>query len=86
VCNATPSRTGWCNTQFDKDVADNEQTLSPQQRVADMKDAQKQFYAEIPTLYLERRYSWMFTAPNIQNFRYANDGLPFVGELWIKTH
>jgi peptide/nickel transport system substrate-binding protein len=86
VCNAAPSRTGWCNSQFDKDVADNEQTLSPQQRIADIKDAQKQFYAEIPTLYLERRYAWMFTAVNIQNFRYANDGLPLVGELWIKTH
>jgi ABC-type transport system substrate-binding protein len=83
---AFPTRTNWCNQQFDKDVTDNEQTLSPQQRVADIKDAQRQFYSDVPTLYLERRYSWVFVSPNMQNFRYANDGLPLVGELWIKSH
>jgi peptide/nickel transport system substrate-binding protein len=86
TCNAVPSPTGWCNAQFDKDVADNQQTLNAQQRINDIKDAQKQFYAEVPSLYLERRYSWMFTAPTIQNFKYTNDGLPLVGEMWIKSH
>jgi peptide/nickel transport system substrate-binding protein len=86
TCNAVPSPTGWCNTQFDKDVADNQATLDPQQRINDIKDAQKQFYAEVPSLYLERRYSWVFHTPSIQNFRYADDGMPLLGEMWIKTH
>ena len=41
-------------------------------------------YAEVPSWYQERRYSWMFSAPNIQNFRYADDGMPLLGEMWIK--
>jgi peptide/nickel transport system substrate-binding protein len=85
-CNSAPSPTGWCNTQFDKDVADNQQTLSATQRIADVKDMQKIFYNEVPALVLERRYSWMFTAPNIQNFKYADDGMPLLGEMWIKSH
>jgi peptide/nickel transport system substrate-binding protein len=84
TCNAVPSPTGWCNPNFDKDVADNQATLDAKQRVADIKDAQKIFYAELPSLYLERRYSWMFTRPNLQDFRYTNDGLPLLGEVWIK--
>ena len=86
TCNATPSPTGWCNTQFDKDVADNQATLDPQQRINDIKDAQKIFYSEVPTLHLERRYSWMFHAKNIQNFKYADDGMVLLGELWIQSH
>jgi peptide/nickel transport system substrate-binding protein len=85
TCNAVPSPTGWCNAQFDKDVLDNQQTLNSQQRINDIKDAQKQFYAEVPSWYQERRYSWMFSAPNVQNFRYADDGMVLLGELWIKS-
>jgi peptide/nickel transport system substrate-binding protein len=86
TCNANPSPTGWCNSQFDKDVADNQTTLDPQQRINDIKDAQKQFYADVPSLYLERRYSWVFHTPSIQNFKYADDGMPLLAEMWIKTH
>jgi peptide/nickel transport system substrate-binding protein len=86
TCNSSPSPTGWCNAQFDKDVLDNQVTLNAQQRIADIKDAQKQFYAEVPTLILERRYSWMFSTPAIQNFKYANDGIPLISQMWIKTH
>jgi ABC-type transport system substrate-binding protein len=35
---------------------------------------------------LERRYSWVFHTPSIRNFKYADDGMPFLAELWIKTH
>jgi ABC-type transport system substrate-binding protein len=85
TCDASPSATGWCNTQFDKDVATNRQTLDPNQRIAAIKDAQKVFYNDVPFLYLERRYSWMFSTPNVQNFKYANDGIPLVYQMWLKT-
>jgi ABC-type transport system substrate-binding protein len=86
TCNAAPSPTGYCNSQFDKDVTDNQTTLDPQQRINDIKDAQKQFYNDVPALYLERRYSWVFHTTSIQNFKYADDGMPLLGEMWIKTH
>ena len=50
TCNAVPTPTGYCNAKFDADVADNQPTLDPSQRIADIKDAQKQFYADVPTL------------------------------------
>jgi ABC-type transport system substrate-binding protein len=80
------SPTGWCNTKFDAAVADNQQTLDANQRIADIKAAQKEFYTDVPSWYAERRYSWMAAAPSIQNFKYADDGLPLLGEMWIKTH
>jgi peptide/nickel transport system substrate-binding protein len=85
TCNASPSATGWCNTQFDKDVADNQAALDPKTRIAAMKDAQKQFYAEMPALYLERRYSWTFSNPNVQDFKFVNDGLVLFDRVWLKT-
>jgi ABC-type transport system substrate-binding protein len=85
-CNASPSPTGWCNAQFDKDVLDQQQTLDANQRIADIKDMQKQFYAEVPALITERRYAWMFSAPNIQNWKQVNDGIPLIAQMWIKTH
>jgi len=86
TCNAKPSPTGWCNTQFDGFVADNQATLDPAKRITDLKEAQKIFYNEVPSLYLERRYSWVFHNKDLQNFKYADDGMPLLGEIWIKSH
>jgi peptide/nickel transport system substrate-binding protein len=85
TCSASPSPTGWCNTQFDKDVADNQATLDGRQRIADIKDAQKQFYTDLPALYVERRYSWIFSAANVQNFQFSNDGMVLIDRVWLKT-
>jgi peptide/nickel transport system substrate-binding protein len=86
TCNARPSPTGWCNTKFDDQVKINQETLDPNQRVAALKEAQKIFYAEVPSIYFERRYSWVFTDKNMQNFKYADDGMPLLAEMWIKQH
>jgi peptide/nickel transport system substrate-binding protein len=85
-CNANPSVTGWCNTKFDGFVEDQRQTLDPAKRVQDIKEAQKIFYAEVPALHLERRYSYMVVGQNVQDFAYVNDGLPLLDRIWLKTH
>ena len=77
--------TGWCDPKFDADVTDNRETLDPNKRIADLKDAQKIFYAQVPALHLERRYSYMVEAPYVQDFQYVNDGLPRIDHMWIKT-
>ena len=86
MCAAGTNPTAYCNTKFDADVADNEATLDPKQRIADIKDAQKIFYADVPAYYIEQRYSWHFSAPNVQDLHYVNDGLILPDRLWIKTH
>ena len=60
--------------------------LDPKERVAQIKEAQKIFYQEVPSFYYTRGSSYLFTAPNIQDFEWANDGLPLLDRPWIKTH
>jgi peptide/nickel transport system substrate-binding protein len=86
TCNASPSPTGFCDTKFDADIADNELTLDPNQRIADLKDAQKIVYAQLPSLWLERRENWIYAPAAVQDVAWANDGLPLFDRLWIKTH
>jgi peptide/nickel transport system substrate-binding protein len=86
TCNSASSPTGYCNPKFDADVADNQVTLDPKQRVADIKDAQKAFYADVPSYFLEQREAWTFTAPNIQDFHFVNDGLVLIDRIWLKSH
>jgi len=77
--------TGWCNPQFDKDVADNQATLDPKQRISDIKEAQKIWYAQIPAFHFEKRAAWDFAAPNVQNVTLVNDGLALYDRIWIKS-
>jgi peptide/nickel transport system substrate-binding protein len=86
TCASASNYTGYCNTKFDAAVADNQVTLDPKQRIQDIKDAQKQFYADVPAVFLQGAYTWMFSAPNVQDFHYANDGLPLIDRIWIKSH
>jgi peptide/nickel transport system substrate-binding protein len=86
LCNAAPNPAGYCNPQFDALIADNETTLDPNKRIQDIKDAQKIFYADQPSLYVETRYSWVFTANNLQDFHYVNDGCVLLDRIWYKTH
>jgi peptide/nickel transport system substrate-binding protein len=86
LCSATANPTGYCNTKFDAAVADNQLTLDGAKRIQDIKDAQKVFYADVPAFFLEQRNTWMFIAPNIQDFTYVNDGLPLIDRLWIRAH
>jgi peptide/nickel transport system substrate-binding protein len=86
LCNAPVNPTGWCDSKFDSDVADNRVTLDPNQRINDIKDAQKEFYAQVPAFFIERSNSWWSTIPQVQDFEVVNDGLPLTDRLWFKTH
>jgi peptide/nickel transport system substrate-binding protein len=85
-CNASPSPTGWCSTKFDAAVTDNQLTLDPATRIKDVKDAESEFFTQVPALFIERRYSWTFTAPQVQDFQMVNDNNQLVDRTWIKSH
>jgi len=86
TCNNPASPTGFCSTVYDKAVADNLVTLDVKQRIQDLKDAQKEFYTQIPGFYFERRVTWNFAAPNVQDVQFVNDGTILWDRLWIKSH
>jgi peptide/nickel transport system substrate-binding protein len=86
VCSGATQYTGFCNTQYDNDVNDQRVTLDPNQRINDIKDAQKVFYSQIPAWYYELRTNWVFSTANVQDFAFANDGLELFDRMWIKTH
>ena len=86
VCAGATQYTGYCNSQFDNDVNDQRITLDANQRIADIKDAQKVFYKDIPAWYYELRTNWVFSTPNVQDFAFANDGLELFDRMWIKSH
>jgi peptide/nickel transport system substrate-binding protein len=85
VCDAKPSYTAWCDPKFDSLVHDEITTLDASKRIADIKDAQKIFYAAAPSLYYDRGYSWEITSPRVQNFDYANDGWVLLAGMWLKS-
>jgi ABC-type transport system substrate-binding protein len=85
-CASQTQFTGWCDSKFDADVNDQRQTLDGNQRVSDLKDAQKEFYSQVPAFYFEHRAAWDFSAPNVQNVTLVNDGLALYDRIWIKTH
>jgi peptide/nickel transport system substrate-binding protein len=86
VCTANPNSTGWCDSNFDADVNTEKSTLDPNQRISALKDAQRIFYAAAPSIYYDRGYSWMMTAPQVQNFNFVNDGWVLFDRIWLKTH
>jgi peptide/nickel transport system substrate-binding protein len=86
VCNAPISPTGWCDPKFDADVADNRVTLDANQRIADIKDAQKEFYAQMPAFFVDRLNSWWSAVPTLQDLTLVNDGLFLSDRVWFKTH
>ena len=83
-CSSQVNPTGYCNTEFDRLINDNRTTLDPAQRIKDLKDAQKIFYNDQPSLYVETRYSWVFHDSKLQDFHYANDGCVLFDRLWMK--
>jgi peptide/nickel transport system substrate-binding protein len=84
TCDASPSPTGWCSAAFDAAVAENRTTLDVNKRIAALKDAQKEFYAQVPSLFIERRYNWLVAAQNLQDVQWVNDGLPLFDRIWLK--
>lgn len=84
VCAARPAYTGWCDAKFDADMADQKQTLDPNQRIADFKDAQKIFYSAAPSIFYDRGYSWDIVTPQVQNWHFVNDGWALLDNVWLK--
>jgi peptide/nickel transport system substrate-binding protein len=85
-CASASQNTGFCDQKFDAALTDARGTLDANQRIADVKEAQRIFYSQIPAMYFEPRTNWVFTGPAIQDFQFANDGLELYDRLWIKTH
>ena len=86
LCSNPASPTGYCSSTYDSAIADNQVTLDPKQRIQDLKNAQKDFYANIPGFYFERRVTWNFAAPNVQDVSFVNDGTILWDRVWIKSH
>jgi len=84
VCANPASPTGWCNTSFDAAVDRGKLTLDPNERAKAMKDAQKAFYTDIPGFYFERRVTWHFAIPQVQDLHMVNDGTILLDRLWKK--
>ena len=84
ACNAQPAYTGYCDTKYDAAVTDARLTLDANKRVADIKEAQRLLYAAAPTLYFDRRYSWVISAKAVQNVDWMNDGAVLLDRVWLK--
>jgi peptide/nickel transport system substrate-binding protein len=83
LCTSSTNPTGWCNKEFDRLILDNETTLDPNQRIKDLKDAQKIFYAEQPSLYFEQPYSWVYHGSTLHDFKNVDDGCVLFNQLCI---
>jgi ABC-type transport system substrate-binding protein len=84
VCNNTATPTGWCNTNFDAAVDRGRLALDPNDRIQAMKDAQREFYKDLPGFYFERRVTWNFSVPRVQNIHMVNDGTILIDRVWLK--
>jgi peptide/nickel transport system substrate-binding protein len=85
TCSAVPSYTGFCDTKFDSFIADSRVTLDVNQRITDLKEAQKIFYASTPSVYLEPRVFYDIATTRVQNESFINDGTTNVVTMWLKT-
>ena len=66
-------------------MADNRVTLDANQRINDLKDAQRELYKDIPTFFSESYNSWWSATPQLQDMELANDGLTLLDRVWFKT-
>jgi len=86
ISTANPNPTGWKNTQFDADIADAKATLDPNKRVADFRDALKQFYTDFPTMYVDHSTYYLYGAPALQDIDMSGNGMDLLDRMWLKTH
>jgi peptide/nickel transport system substrate-binding protein len=85
ICAGQAQNSGFCDSQFDADVADQRATLDPGRRITDFKDAQKIFYSQIPALFIEYRVLWNITTPVVQDVQMINDGMALYDRMWINS-
>ena len=69
---------------FQSAVSENRTTLDANRRITALKNAQKEFYTQVPSLFVERRYNWLVSAPNFEDVQWVNDGLPLFDRIWLK--
>jgi len=86
VSNANPSPTGWKNAAYDADIADAKATLDPAKRIADFRDALKQWYTDFPTMYFDHGTYYTYGAPNLQDIDASGNGMDLLDRMWIKSH
>jgi len=79
------SRRDGVDPKFDSDVADNRLTLDANQRISDIKDAQREFYSQVPAFFIDGFNTWWVAVPTLQGMELANDGLPLFDRLWFKN-
>ena len=82
---ASPSTTGWKNAAYDADIADAKATLDGAKRIADFRDALKQFYAEMPAYYYDHSTIYTYGAPNVMDVDASGNGLDLLDRIWIKS-
>jgi peptide/nickel transport system substrate-binding protein len=85
ISTAKPSITGFADPQFDADMQTARKTFDANVRIAAYKDAQRIIYAQVPAMYYERRYIYMFGRPNVMNLTIFEDAIPFLDRIWIKS-
>jgi hypothetical protein len=49
-----------------------------------MKDAQREFYKDLPGFYFERRVTWNFATSAVQDLHMVNDGTILIDRVWLK--
>jgi peptide/nickel transport system substrate-binding protein len=85
TCGSAGNFTGYCSAKYDAAINDQKTTLDGNQRIADIKAAQQQFYADIPADYVERRVNWNYGAANVRDVTAINDGTVLLDRIWVKS-
>src|SRR4029453_18440692 len=83
---ASPSPTNWKNSQFDAAIADAKATLDPNKRIADFREALRQFYNDMPALFKKHGYKYAMGAPALQNVTLSGQDILLYDRMWIKSH
>lgn len=86
VSTAKPNPTGWKNAQFDADFADSKATLDVNRRIADFRDALKQFYTDLPSYYFDRAVYYLDGTSAVQDIDMTGNAVDLADRMWIKTH
>jgi peptide/nickel transport system substrate-binding protein len=86
VSTASPSPTAWKNSAFDAAIADAKSTLDANKRVADFREALRQFYTDMPALFIEHGYKYALGSQALQNVTLTGQDVLLYDRMWIKSH
>jgi peptide/nickel transport system substrate-binding protein len=83
---ASPSPTGWKNSVFDAAVTDAKTTLDPNKRIADFREALRQFYTDMPAMFVEHGTYYVYGSQGLQNVTMTGQQMDLLDRMWIKSH